>query len=388
MKKYSDYRLVFLLLISLFAFFSCEEDTDVIPEPYSYFIPEQDGDGWETDDIANYNINLQPLAELADQINFGLIENVHSLLIVKNGKLIFEKYWPGNQFNFSGTNHHGNYIHFHKNLIHNQASVTKSVASILFGIAVDKGFISSVDEKVYDYFPEYLDSNSTAKMNMTLKHLLTMTSGYQWNESSTRYSDLSNDLIRMINDNDPLQYLMTRPLVSQPGQSFYYNSGCTNILGEIIYKASNIKADKFAEQNLFGPLGITKYSWVKLSNGIVFVSGDLYIRPRDMAKIGSLILNKGVWKGSRIVSEEWINASISKFIDVKENVGYGYQWWTEIHNYKSQQIESISARGWGGQRIQIFPQLDMVVVITGGNYVGYNPVEDIINGRVLPAVLN
>ncbi len=387
MKKYS-YLCYSVIVSILFLFFtSCKEDAPSAPEPFKYSIPEENGDGWQTADIRDYGIKIQPLAELSDEITYGIISNVHSLLIIKEGKLVFEEYWSGNQFDINGSNFHGLHVNFTRKMTHNQASVTKSIASTLLGIALDKGFFTSVNEKVYSFFPEYANFNTGEKRNMTLEHLLTMTSGFEWNESNVSYGNRDNDLIQMWYVPDPLLYIMSKELYAPPGTSFYYNSGCTNILGEIVYKTSGQKADEFAALNLFGPLGITNYLWEKFNNGVVFVSGDLKIRPRDMAKFGYLFLSEGKWNGNQLVSKEWVTEATTPHVSINQQLSYGYQWWIETHNYRSQQITSYSARGWGGQRIQIFKELDLVVVLTGGNYVGYTPVDDIIQDVILPAIL-
>ena len=144
--------------------------------------------------------------------------------------------------------------------------------------------------------------------------------------------------------------------------------------------------DVFADEYLFEPLGITDYKWDYLNSEIIHASGNLELRPRDMAKLGYLFLKGGTWKGERIVSEEWIEESTKSHILPSWTDGYGYQWWIETYNSNSTPTDSFFAAGWGGQRITVFPSLDMVVVFTGGNYVGEDPVDDIITHYILSAV--
>jgi CubicO group peptidase (beta-lactamase class C family) len=240
---------------------------------------------------------------------------------------------------------------------------------------------------VFDYFPEYSAYDVGEKKNMTIQHLLTMSSGFEWNENNLPYGNNQNDLIQMWRVDDPLEYLVAKPLTHSPGSHFYYNSGCTNLLGEIIFKASSIKADVFADQFLFSKLGISSRSWEKFSNGVVFVSGDLKVRPRDMAKFGYLYLNNGVWGDHQILSKEWIDKSIDKHLYVNPYYYYGYQWWVRNYEFNSKEYRSFSARGWGGQRISLFPELDIVLVLTGGNYVTSDPVDHIIVDYILPSII-
>lgn len=381
-----------LNLFSLFLFivifsFCSDKNVNEPPPPYEYLVPEQTNDGWETGSLDEVNIESEKLITLVDHLNFGLINNVHSVLIIKNDKLVFEEYFEGNTFDINGTNFHGSVKNYDKNTIHNQASVTKSFASALIGIAISKGFIKSVDEKVFSYFPEYSSLNIGEKQNITIEHLLTMSAGFEWNEWEVTYANLQNDLIQMWYVNDPLEYLVSKPIVSTPGTQFYYNSGCTNLLGEIVFKATGIKPDVFADQYLFSKLGIVNRTWAKFSNGVVFVSGDLKIRPRDMAKFGYLYLKNGVWNGQQVISKEWINKSTEEFIAVNNNWKYGYKWWLRNYSINGNNHFSYSARGWGGQQITVFPELDIILVFTGGNYATGDPVDMIIIDYILPSVL-
>ena len=386
-KKFSlfSFSIPFILFL---LFISCSEENISEPPPeYVYQIPEQIGDGWETASLEDVGIVPDKLIEIADYINCGLVREVHSILIIKNGKLVFEEYFKGHTFDFNGTNHHGHLKEYDKNTIHNQASVTKSFTSALIGIAIDKGFINSVEEKVINFFPEYSEYNVGDMHDLTIEHLLTMSAGFQWNEMDVRYSNNQNDLIQMWQVSDPLEYLVSKTFEHSPGSHFYYHSGLTNLLGEIIYKASEIKPDVFADQYLFNKLGINNRTWEKFRNGVVFVSGDLKICPRDMAKFGYLYLNEGKWKGGQIISEEWTQKSVSKHISVNSMFDYGYKWWLRDYSFNSDSYSAYSARGWGGQQITVIPELDLVIVFTGGNYTTAEPVDDIIIQYILPSMI-
>jgi CubicO group peptidase (beta-lactamase class C family) len=184
---------------------------------------------------------------------------------------------------------------------------------------------------------------------------------------------------------DPIEYILAKPLVNEPGTSWYYSGGGTNLLGEVIRETTGMRMDDFAEKNLFAPLGITNYEWDFINPDMIHASGNLKLRPRDMAKLGYLFLNKGKWEEHRVVSEEWIDQSTTGYLSPPWADGYGYQWWLRIYDSGSLPIGSYFAAGWGGQRITVFPRLDMVVVFTGGNYVEDEPVDLIIEQHILPA---
>ncbi len=338
--------ILFYLPLSLYIFFGCKDDNGVEPpNTYVYQVPEKTNDGWETEKIGNVGIQGDQLYALVNLINYNIYKEVHSILIIKNKKLVFEEYFRGQTFNYSGVEHHGINVKFTKDIIHNQASVTKSFASTLVGIAIDKGYISSVDQKVYDFFPEYDIYGTDTKNSMTIEHLLTMSTGFEWNEGEYQYADSRNDLIIMWNVNDPLRHIMSKPLISEPGNQFYYNSGCTNILGEIVKRASGFNTDTFAKLFLFQPLGILLYQWEHFDNGVLFVSGDLKVRPRDMAKLGYIFLNNGKWKDNQVISTDWIEKSSYPSIDANSVWRYGYQWWIKKYSINSKEYFSFSARG-------------------------------------------
>jgi hypothetical protein len=239
---------------------------------------------------------------------------------------------------------------------------------------------------MFAFFPRYADLRDAQKDTITLKHLLTMTSGLKWNENDLPLSNRANDCIQLFIVPDPFLYILSKPVVAAPGTRFYYNSGCTNLLGEVIRSASGQRMDTFTKKNLFEPMGISQYKWSFLKPDIISASGDIYLRPRDMAKLGYLYLNGGMWQGRRIISKAWIAESIQKHVSHSATSGYGYQWWLSTFKVGLKSVDAFIARGWGGQKIFIVPELKMVVVFTGGNYITYDPTEDILTRFILPAV--
>ena len=359
---------------------------------YIYQIPETTGDGWNTASLDSVELDQNTLGELVKLINQGKYENIHSILIVKDGKLVFEEYFDGYAFDFSGDQHRGEYTEFGINTIHNLASVTKVITSALIGIAIDHGYIQSVEQDIFTFFPEYSNLNDSKKNKITIEHLLTMTSGLKWNEIDLPYTE-ENDLIQLFIVPNPIEYILAKPVVAEAGAKWYYSGGDVNLLGEIIRNATGLRIDDFAEKYLFSPLGITDFEWKFINPDIVYTSGDLKLRPRDMAKFGYLYLNNGIWNDKRIISEEWVEASTEKYISIPlphwaEIYGesYGYHWWLRTDYDNSKPYQSFLRTGWGGQRISVYPEVDMVVILTGGNYAATEPVNEIISRFILPAV--
>jgi CubicO group peptidase (beta-lactamase class C family) len=391
--------LACLFLIVLSPLISCRNDSN------TYQAPPQTGDGWETASLDDVGINEKLFREAIDRIRDGTYPNVHSVLIVKGGRLVFEEYFDGYSFDYLGDQFRGEYTEFGINSLHNLASVTKSFTSALLGIAIERGFIQDEREQVFAFFPEYSHLKTGSHNRITLEHLLTMTSGLEWNELEVWLGDITHDLIQLFIVSDPLEYILAKPLVAEPGTTWYYNGGGVNLLGEVIRRASGLRIDDFSEKYLFSPLGITEYQWDHINPDIIHASGNLKLRPRDMAKFGYLVLNGGTWKGERIIPAEWIKTSTrahvsipwdsmeetlgDEYVDILETEGdrYGYLWWLKTYDVNSQTVDSFYADGWGGQNIIVFPSLDMVVVFTGGNYVGPEPVDEIVTRHILPAVL-
>ena len=222
-----------------------------------------------------------------------------------------------------------------------------------------------------------------------------MTSGLEWNEIDVSLTtrDTTNHLIQLFFVPDPIEYILAKPVVAEAGTRWYYSGGDVNLLGEVIRRATGLGADDFAKKYLFTPLGISEYEWDYINPDIVYTSGDLKLRPRDMAKFGYLYLNNGVWNGERVVSKEWIEDSTREYAVIQyaswvrdHGDRYGYQWFLKTYYVDSRSYDSFLRDGWGGQRITVFPELDMVVVLTGGNYATRAPVNEIVTNHILPAV--
>ena len=376
--------LIISVLIAVLFYPGCKKNTVTIPESndYVYNIPEQTADGWETDALESVGLMQDSLVMLMNRLYELNGDGMHSILISRNGKLVFEEYFRGYSY------YHNRTVNFDRNTIHHMQSSTKSITSMLIGIAIDKGYLSGVSDKITDHFPEYEDKFDAQKRNISIEHMLTMTAGFSWEENAYAFEDSRNDLGAMSRSSDYIGYLFNKPVVDEPGNDFLYNSGLPITLGVLLRKLSGLYADEFAEQHLFSPLGITEKYWVLWNDRHPHTGGGLYLRPRDMLKLGELILSYGLWNGERILSSQWVETSTSSKIQ-RTSSSYGYLWTIIPYEYNSGTIPVVFATGSGGQIIAIIRELDMVVVFTGGNYETM-PVLfpfDIIKNSILRSVL-
>ena len=374
-------------ILSLFGSCTNNPNSPVGDDNYEYQIPEQINDGWETASLSSVGLSEFKLDLMLAYLREYTNHNIHSIIIVKNNKLAFEEYYYGRKFNMAQyTGETG----FNRDDTHDLCSATKSFVSALIGIAIDKGYIQSVEQKISEFFPEYIDlfQNSALKQMITIKDLLTMSSGIQWDDETYYYDDPRNDIYQLFRSSDPIEYILTKSIIETPGTVFAYRNCNTILLGEIIRKATGKRIDAFAQTYLFDKLGITELEWQMLPNNVVFCSGDLRLRPRDMAKFGQLFLDKGVWKQQRIISENWIDESVKArylMLNSRWEDGYGYQWWTKTFSTNLNSYESYFAEGWGGQYILVFSELNMVIVFTGGNYFDVDPVSNLLEEFILPS---
>ena len=330
-----------------------------------------------------------------NRIDAGEYDKLHSILIVKEGRLVFEEYFDGYKYNWSGRGYRGEYVEFNRTNLHHLASVTKAFTSALVGIAIDEGYIEGVEQPVVDYFTEYSDLFDPLKAEMKIEHLLTMTSGLDWNgmEVPINSRNYENDLIQLFITDDPIGYILGKPMVAEPGTHWYYSCGDVNLLGEIIKKTTGRRMDVYAEEVLFKPLGITEVEWSFIQPDIVQASGSHYMRPRDLAKFSSLFLNEGRWGDVQVIPESWVEQTMREYISYdipgwNEAYGseYGYQWWLRSFDVGSRSVDVVLRSGWGCQKIELFPEYEMMVVLTGGYYLEDEPVNELLVDYIIPMI--
>jgi CubicO group peptidase (beta-lactamase class C family) len=331
-------------------------------------IPVARDDGWPVVSVNEDKlIDRAALCRMADRLASSAA-NVHSVLVARGGKLAFERYFRGTD---EVNNRPPGNVAFDADTLHNVKSVTKSVASLALGIAIDRGLIRSVNEPIFSFFPELSDLRSPEKERIQLSHLLTMSLGLKWVEATPSTGE-DNDESRMHMAPDPCRYVLSLAATAPPGQEFFYNTGALTLLSAIIRKATGHPLDEFARTTLFEPLGITGVEWTRVK-GDSDAGGGLRLRPRDMAKIGQLVLAGGRWNDRQIVPKAWIDASMTPRLEATGPYFYGYLWWLGRSLHNGHEIHWAGALGRGGQSIRIVPELDLVVVVTAGYYQDYSP---------------
>jgi CubicO group peptidase (beta-lactamase class C family) len=305
--------------------------------------------------------------EMTDSITNNHYPKIHSLLIAKDNQLVYEHYFNG----------------YTKDSLHDTRSSFKSITSLLVGIAIDKGFIKDVNQKVYEFFPEYpsLKTDPLKKL-LTIKNLLEMKSGFDCEE----FNDTKDCEDPMSLSKDWVAYSLQLPMINKPGEIWSYTSIDPVILSGILKKATKMPVTDFAKKYLFEPLGISSYKWTLDPVGNAMTAGSFYIKPMDMLKIGQLVKNKGIYNDKQIISKKWIaeatvcDIPIPDFSFVKSSKSkaafpqpayYGYFWYRETIKTKDIQQNVLFASGNGGQYIFIIENLNLTVVFTQGNYGSY-----------------
>ena len=332
-------------------------------------VPVARDDGWP---VASINedklIDRAALCRMADRLAASSDANIHAVLVARSGKLVFERYFRGSDEIYGRP---VGKVTFDADTLNNVKSVSKSVASLAVGIALDRGLIRSINEPIFSFFPELSDLRSPEKERIQLLHALTMSMGLKWVEAIPSNED-NNDEVRMHMAPDPCRYVLGLAATAPAGQEFFYNTGALTLLSAIIHKATGRPLDEFARTTLFEPLGITGVEWTRVK-GDSDAGGGLRLRPRDMAKIGQLVLAGGRWNDRQVVSKAWIDASMTPRLDATGVYFYGYLWWLGRSLFNGREVHWAGALGRGGQSIRIVPELDLVVVVTAGYYQDYSP---------------
>jgi CubicO group peptidase (beta-lactamase class C family) len=356
-----------ILGLSVLVLSSCGSDPNI-----SLDGTEDASGSWENVSPADVGADEALLAAMIEDIENGRYANLHSVLVIKDGRPVLEEYFDG---------HHARHLHEIR-------SATKVIGSILTGIAIDKGFISSETVPISKYFEnDYLPADGWSKRSrqVEIHHLLSMMSGYECDDLRTAFACEH----AMYESGDWVQYALDLPFGYDPGEHWAYNSSSLILIGEAIARASGLELRKFAEHHLFRPLGIKDFRWTISPKGRAWVGGSARMTTREMAKIGLLMLNRGVWNDRRILSEEWIDKSTARQGEMRGGVDYGYAWQRSEAVVGSRLVPAYWASGNGGQYIIVFPEDDMVVVFTGGNYdspLSNQPFQMLLS-HILPAFL-
>jgi CubicO group peptidase (beta-lactamase class C family) len=391
-------KAILLILIVSLLLISCQSEPIV---QYTYQPPENINDGLDVGSLEEVNIDSELILKAVNDINRGKYKEVHSILIFKDNKLVLEEYFKGHKYQWDGPNYQGELVTWDMDMLHCVHSVSKSVTSACIGIAIDKGFIESVHQSIFDYLPEHRHLNTDGKDKITIEHLLTMTSGLEWIEWNAPYSSRDNPIIEIWfqeaeQNKDPFTFILEGSLIDEPGTSFRYYGGNQIVLGGVIENATKMNIDEFSGKYLFSPLGIDSFDWaLQFENGVIEAAGGLEMTPRDMVKIGVTYLNHGVWNGEQIISQQWVEKSANPYRDNKGinipgegsgKTGYSYSWWTKQYSGPGKEINMFCALGWGGQKIVILPEVNTVVVFTGGTYTSEVKTFAILEKYIIPAL--
>lgn len=337
------------------------------PFVYRYTAPAKTADGLPVGTLQNTGLDPALLATMVTKIVDGSLPNIHSVLITKDGRLVFEEY----------------FYEYGRETLHSQRSATKSFISALTGIALGQGLIKSVQEPVAGFFPEYrLRHDSPEKQRITIADMLANQSGLDCDIANEQ--SVGNETT-MDHSPDWVKFTLDLPLSDHPGGKGMYCSGNPITVGRIIEKQAHQPLPDFARKTLFGPLGIKKFDWRFQPDS---TSADTYcqlsLRPRDMAKFGLLYLDKGQWQGRQLVPAAWVNTSLAQHSTV-QGVSYGYLWWLKYLDAGGRRYQGAMAQGNGGQRISVWPAQKLVVVVTGGNFNQQSPSDEMIGKYVLAA---
>jgi len=316
------------------------------PKPYRLRAPAP-GSGWEVAAPDAVGIDPARLEKAVRAVARGQAGLLHSMILTRHGKLVLEEYFHG----------------YDRDDLHPIQSCTKSVASLLVGIAIDRGEVAGLDAPVFEYFPEHADLRTPEWDGVTLWHLLTMSAGLDWSPREVfTVRGTGPELFRRV---------LSRRVVEKPGTRFLYVGANVNLLAGVVHHATGRHADEFAGRYLFGPLGIREWDWDEAKvEGYPSMAGTLRLRPLDMAKLGQLVLDEGRWKGEQVISSAWIRDSTARAMDTgpgPDRDEFGYLWWLLPLSGEDTSQRIIVASGWGSQFIHIAPRFDAVLVTTGGN---------------------
>jgi CubicO group peptidase (beta-lactamase class C family) len=358
--------------------------------------------GWAKAAPASVGLDEKVLAALDSDIASGKYSLVDSFAVFRCGSDVFERTYPHDYGNIYAKEAKtrgplnarltGPYNcfdpawhpYYRGTDLHTMQSVSKTTSSIIMGIAITRGdFKASLDTPLLKYFDLAKVKNvEERKRRITLRHVLTMTAGLDWNEE-VAYDDPKNDADLMEATDDSVKYVIDRPMAQEPGKVFNYSSGVSELLAYIFLKETGQDITKYGAKYLFEPLGMDSY-WKRTPLGLPDTEGGLFLRNTDLGKLGYLYMHDGMWDGQQIVSKDWVKQSVAPFIEAEEGFKYGYKWWLLPRTDRQGYIWM--ARGFGGQRLMVFPEEEMIVVFTGWDILNDPSRDRELVNRILPTV--
>ncbi len=377
----------FHVLLALLASCSVWADSDAIPPPpavdshsiffepvpttvpYVYTIPSKLSDGWEVGDLRKEKADMASISAGMGRMLSGNIPDMHSLLILRHGKIMLEEYFSGHQAQDTNALY----------------SCTKSVFSTVYGIAQDQGLLR-LDQKIDDLYPDYRPSTgwSSERDGITVGMLLSMTSGLDCNDAGDWTSSCG---VAMAPSPDWVAFCFSLPLLHPPGTFWMYNGTCLSLLSNLIAQKSGMSFSQYARKYLLDPLSIPGDTWITGPHGVAKVDTGLFWKSRDMAKLGLLYMNRGEWQGKRIVSESWVKDATTLHAPPGTAFGhdYGYLWHIKTMLWKGRPVLVFYANGYQGQDIFVSPDADLICVMTAasGSDAIYGLEENFFNHTVL-----
>lgn len=324
-------------------------------------------DSWKISTPTAQNMSMKQLETMKKYIkdnNFA----IDTILIVKNGYIVFEEYFNPK---------------YNETTPHPIFSCTKSVISTFIGIAIDKGYIESLDQKILDFFPNQTFNNQDPrKENITVQHLLTMTSGLEWNEWDVPYDNPNNSLRQLFSSSNWIQDILDKPMIADPGTVWNYNTGEFHLLSALLLNATHlqgIQLEEFITNSIGVPMGSKNVIWEVDPQGIPKGGSGLHLTPREMAKFGFLYLNNGTWDNQQLITKDWITLSTTNYSRTNAKSDYGHGWWM------NPELNLYYASGFAGQLIIPVPNYDMVVVFTSFDEVNW-PYLDLLSYYIYASV--
>jgi CubicO group peptidase (beta-lactamase class C family) len=333
-------------------------------------------------------VNRSVLDSLDAEIARGDYGYVDRMLVIHRGRIVIDKHYrhdyhriyadsakrnnPLNPDHLTGPYNYFNpwwHPYYRRGDLHTLRSVTKTITSVVIGTAVTRGEFPDLETPILRYFDSTKVANlDDRKRRITIRHLLTMTGGFEWNEN-VPYIDPRNNAVAMEGSHDWVKYVIDLPMAREPGTLFNYSSGETELLAEIFHRATGTDIEEYAARHLFEPLGIGRWFWKRTPAGLVDTEGGLYLEARDLARIWRLFLEGGVWQGRRLLSADWVARSVTPAVQVGTRAGtpyYGLKWWL-YRNPADTSRWIWSGGGFGGQLPMAFPDRDLIVVFNGWN---------------------
>jgi CubicO group peptidase (beta-lactamase class C family) len=362
---------------------------------------------WPTASPRSVGLDPEALGHLDADIRIGKYGYLDAILIIRHGKVVYDRAYkhnydsiykkeastpsPLNAHDLSGPYNYFNpwwHPFYRRGHLHTLQSVTKTITSVIIGVATARKQFPSLDSPILQFF----DTNGVQniddrKRRVTIRHLMTMTAGLEWNEHLP-YENPNNSALVMEASFDWVKYAIDRPMLHEPGNVFNYSSGSTQLLSHIFRVAVGEDIEEYAHDHLFKPLGITDYFWKRTPTGLVDTEGGLYLEAHDLARIAFLFLQDGVWDGVPIVQPEWVKASVSPIVSVSaDGVKYGLSWWLSPYGRDGSRL-AWAGSGFGGQMPIVLKDCDLIIVFTGWNILESRPhlSQKVAISRVLGAL--